>query len=470
MAVGLGLSRLSPNHIRIIQPQPIIPGFLADKKELVNMTYEETIEKIHSFQKFGSRLGLDRMSRLMELLGNPQNNMKIIHVAGTNGKGSVCRYIYSILQENGYRVGLYTSPFLERFTERIEFNGSEITPDDLAMCTVQVLEKVKLMLQEGNESPTEFEIITAICFVYFEKQDMDFLVLEVGLGGTGDSTNVVNKSVVSVITSISYDHMEYLGDSLEKIAKEKAGIIKQGVPVVFNVEDEDAIRTIKAVARAKECKIYEVNKTKYNIIEKTIKGYTFDTKIEGEEYSRLFISMLGIHQVGNVICALTVIKTLENEKIIRIDKEKVYAGIRKAKQAGRLEILSNNPYVIIDGAHNEAGVEALGIVIREHFPDSKILLIVGMLKDKKIDKLIEKFGLISDEFVATEPDNPRKLSADELCKQVQQTGKRCISIPNAQEACAYMTSNLSSYDVILFAGSLYLIGKVRGVLRDEEKL
>ena len=432
------------------------------------MTYDETIDKIHSFQKFGSRLGLERMTRLMELLGNPQNNMKVIHVAGTNGKGSVCRYLYSVLQENGYRTGLYISPYLERFTERIEFNGSEISPEDLAMATEEVLEKVNLILEEGKESPTEFELITAIGFVYFAKKEIDFLVLEVGLGGSGDSTNVVEKPVISVITSISYDHMEYLGDSLEKIAKEKAGIIKKGVPVVFNVVDEDASMTIKEVAKAKASEIFEVNKT-FKMIEKTVKGYTFDTIIEGEEFNHLFVSMIGLHQVENAICALTTIKILEKEKVIRINKDKVYAGIRKAKQIGRLEILKTHPYVIIDGAHNEAGVEALVTTLREHFSNNKILLVISMLADKKIEILIDRFGRITNEFVATESDNPRKLSADELCRQVTKVGKKCISIPNVQDACDYVTKKLSSYDVIVFAGSLYMIGKVRGIFRDEEK-
>jgi len=158
------------------------------------MTYQETLDKIHGFQKFGSKLGLERMTRLMELLGNPQNDMKVIHVAGTNGKGSVCRYLYSVLQENGYKAGLYTSPYLERFTERIEFNGAEITPEDLVEYTDEVLTKVGIMLAEGQESPTEFELITAIAFLYFADQDIDFLVLEVGLGGTGDSTNIRKKT------------------------------------------------------------------------------------------------------------------------------------------------------------------------------------------------------------------------------------------------------------------------------------
>ncbi len=180
------------------------------------MTYQETLDRIHSFQRFGSKLGLERMRRLMELLGDPQETMKVIHVAGTNGKGSVCRYLYSALQENGYKTGLYTSPFLERFTERIECNGWEISEEDLARYTEKVLEVIDAMIEEGMESPTEFELITAIAFLYFSEQEIDYLVLEVGLGGTGDSTNMVSRPIASVITSISFDHMEYLGDTWKK--------------------------------------------------------------------------------------------------------------------------------------------------------------------------------------------------------------------------------------------------------------
>ncbi|HVI40930.1 MAG TPA: Mur ligase family protein, partial [Anaerovoracaceae bacterium] len=241
------------------------------------MTYQEILDRIHGFQKYGSKLGLGRMTRLMELLGNPQESMKVIHVAGTNGKGSVCRYLYSVLQENGYKTGLYTSPFLERFTERMEYNGSEISQEDLIRYTELVLKKVEIMLNEGMESPTEFELITAIAFLYFSEQDIDFLVLEVGLGGTGDSTNLVSRPIASVITSISFDHMEYLGDTLEKIAIEKAGIIKPGVPVIFNVRDKNASEAIRKIADAKGSKKYEVHTVAFQVREKTVDGYTFDT-------------------------------------------------------------------------------------------------------------------------------------------------------------------------------------------------
>ncbi|MDF3003493.1 MAG: bifunctional folylpolyglutamate synthase/dihydrofolate synthase [Bacillota bacterium] len=432
------------------------------------MTYQETLDKIHSFQKFGNRLGLERMTKLMELLGNPQERMNIIHVAGTNGKGSVCRYLYSVLQENGYRTGLYTSPFLERFTERIEFDGSEISEEDLISYTKLVLEKVDQMLEEGMESPTEFELITAIAFLYFAEQDMDYLVLEVGLGGIGDSTNMMSKPAASVITSISFDHTEYLGDTLEKIAVQKAGIIKLGVPVILLVEDEGARGAIVGIAEEKGAPVYNAANAVYQIRERKSSGYTFDTVIRGTSYEGLTISMLGRHQIRNAICALTVLEVLKNEKRIHLDKEKTYLGFLKAKQTGRFEIMSTNPYVIIDGAHNEAGAAALALAVKDHFPTEKILMVMGMLADKKIDKLGEIFGMITDEFIATEPDSPRKLAASVLCEALQKAGKQCIAVSDPVEACRY-AAGLDQYDVILFAGSLYLIGKVRGILSREKE-
>jgi dihydrofolate synthase/folylpolyglutamate synthase len=438
---------------------------LKDKNETI---YQETLDRINGFQKFGSRLGLERMKRLMELLGNPQEKMKVIHVAGTNGKGSVCRYLYSVLQENGYKTGLYTSPFLERFTERIEFNGSEISPESLAQYTELVIQKVDVMVREGMDSPTEFELITAIAFLYFSQQDMDFLILEVGLGGIGDSTNMVSRPLASVITSISFDHMEYLGDTLEKIAYEKAGIIKPGTPVIYHVDDEGARRTIERAADEKGAERYDASAVPFVIKEKTVDGYTFDTEINGVEYQNLRISMIGRHQISNAICALIAVEILKQQSGVPLERDKIYSGFFKARQTGRFEVLRKNPYVIIDGAHNEAGVGALKDAVKEHFPTGRILVVVGMLADKKIDRLIEKFGMITDEFIATEPDSPRRLSADELCKQIKNAGKQCTVMENPEDACKYI-EGLTGYDAVVFAGSLYLIGKVRGMLNHEKE-
>ena len=433
------------------------------------MTYQEALDRIHSFQKFGSKLSLDRMTRLMELLGNPQDSMKVIHIAGTNGKGSVCRYLYSVLQENGYKAGLYTSPFLERFTERVEYNGAEISEKDLVCYTERVLKTVELMLTEGMESPTEFELITAIAFLYFAEQDIDFLVLEVGLGGTGDSTNMVKSPAASVITSISFDHMEYLGDTLEKIAAEKAGIIKDGSPVIFNIEDEKAAGVISRIADSKGCRKYDVQSVEREVINKSIDGYTFSTVIEGTEYAGVTISMIGDHQIGNAICALTALEVMKQKNLIKLEKDKLYSGFRKAKQTGRFEILQRNPYVIIDGAHNEAGADALRMVLAEHFSGKRILMVTGMLADKKIDKLLDQFEMIAENFIATEPDNPRKLPASDLCFQIMERGKNCTVMKDPEDACRYADSVAASYDVILYAGSLYLIGKVRGLLIHEKE-
>ena len=433
------------------------------------MNYKTAIEKIHEFEKFGSILGLERMTILMDLLGNPQDKLKIIHVAGTNGKGSVCRYLYSILQEGGYKVGLYTSPYIERFTERIEYDGKEISQGDLSKYTEIVLDKVNHMVRNGQESPTEFEVITAIGFCYFADSGADFLVLEVGLGGRGDSTNIVKSPILSIITSISFDHTEYLGDSLVEIATEKAGIIKQGVPVIANIHDLPSNEKVEQIAKEKNSPFIATRDIKPSNIEKSIKNYKFDVEILGEKFENIQLSMIGMHQIRNAICALTGIRLLVDKNIITIGKQQVYNGFRKAVQNGRLEIIAMNPYFIIDGAHNEAGAIALQSVILEHFKNKRVLLVIGMLKDKKMEAILDALVPLADFVVASEPDNPRKLNADTLLKAISKYGKKGISIPDIYEAVDFCKKNKKEYDLILCAGSLYLIGRVRGVIKDEGK-
>ncbi|WP_027399269.1 bifunctional folylpolyglutamate synthase/dihydrofolate synthase [Anaerovorax odorimutans] len=436
------------------------------------MTYEQLLEKIHNISRFGSKLGLERMSKLMELLSNPQNEMKVIHIAGTNGKGSVSRFLYTVLCENGYNVGLYTSPFLEKFTERIEFNGKEISQEDLVSAGEEVFSKVEEMLFMGYESPTEFEIVTAIAFCYFYKKKVDFLVLEVGLGGRGDSTNIIENPVATAITSISFDHMEYLGDTLEKIAAEKAGILKPGVPIITNIEDKSAAFVVEKMAKEKECPYYKTSRVRIKNLSKNIDGYKFDAvvNIDGnnKQYDGLTISMIGMHQIENASCALMIIEVLRKSNIIDIDEKIVYDGMKKARQAGRLEVINKNPYIIIDGAHNEAGAQALQSAIQDHFSGLRILMIAGILKDKDINKILEHFCKITNEFIATEPNNPRKLEAEKLCSEIIKRGKNCIAIANVKDVCDYIGKIKNEYDLIIIAGSLYLIGAVRGILKYEK--
>lgn len=433
------------------------------------MTYEETIETIHRFQRFGSKLGLERIGRLMELLGNPQEQMKVIHVAGTNGKGSVCRYLYSVLQEQGYRVGIYTSPYLQRFSERMECDGQEISQEELIQCTEIVLAQIEMMLAEGSDTPTEFELITAIAFVYFARQQVEILVLEVGLGGGGDSTNVVKNPLIAIITSISFDHMDYLGNTLTQIAEQKAGIIKPGVPVVFHVEDGPAAEMITKTAKQNNSEIYPVYSILPRQVRKTMTGYTFDVTIEGESYEHLSLSMIGMHQVANAICALTTLEVLRKQGSLQLDNKNIYSGMKKARHSGRFEVMSEKPCVIIDGAHNEAGAASLQKTLQENFPGQKILMVIGVLADKKADRLIETFGLIAETFIATEPDNPRKLGAEELCRQVEASGKKCTAVAEPEEALRFALESSKEGEIIVFAGSLYLIGKIRELMKHEEK-
>ncbi len=433
------------------------------------MNYEETIEKIHGFQKFGSRLGLERMTVLMDFLGNPQDRMKVIHVAGTNGKGSVCRYLASVLKENGYKVGLYTSPYLERFTERIEFDGKEISKEDLTDCAETVFRAVDKMLEAGCESPTEFELVTAIGFVYFHRMPMDILVLEVGLGGRGDSTNIIEAPLASVITSISYDHRNVLGNTLGEIAREKAGIIKTGSPVISNVDDPEAARVIREAAYERGCDFYDASQTKPMDVKKSLDGYSFKGFSFGGAPFPVELKMIGMHQVSNAICALTVIEVLAERGIINIDLEKVRKGMKGAFQKGRLEILSREPLLIIDGAHNEAGVKALTRVVEDHFQDKKILLIIGMMADKEVDRLVEIFCSIPGDIAASEPDNPQKLNAELLCRAVKQAGRDCVVLGDWEKSCDYIYENRDKYDVIIVSGSIYLIGRVRERFANDNK-
>ncbi|QIB68914.1 bifunctional folylpolyglutamate synthase/dihydrofolate synthase [Aminipila butyrica] len=431
------------------------------------MSRENAIEKIKEFERFGSRLGLERMSVLMERLGNPQKDLKYIHVAGTNGKGSVCRYLYEGLQGNGYKVGLFTSPFLQVFNERIEFDHQLISDEDLERCTGLVLEQVEEMMAKGLDSPTEFEVITAVAFVYFHLKKADFVILEVGLGGRGDSTNVIEKPLASVITSISYDHMDRLGNTLAEIASEKAGIIKEGVPVIMNVDRREAAKVLAKEAYEKNCVLHDVSKIKYAITEKSIEGYSLDTNIYGTDYAEVQISMAGKHQMQNVLTALVTLELLRKDSIIKVERSRLYAGLKKARQMGRFEVMKENPYVIIDGAHNEDGAAALKKTAEELLPDQKILFVTGMLGDKDTEKILDHFCQIADDFVVTEPDNSRKYPAVQLAEDLEKRGKHCVVLADSAEACRYALAHRENYGAVIFAGSLYLIGEIRGLLKDK---
>lgn len=429
---------------------------------------EGAIGKIHEFEKFGSILGLERMTELLEILGNPQDELSVIHVAGTNGKGSTCKYIYSVLQECGYKVGLYTSPFLEIFNERIELDGEYISDEDLAKYTDRVLAAVKEMTDAGKQSPTEFEVITAIAFLYFKEKGSDYVILEVGLGGRGDSTNVCKKPLISIITSISYDHTDRLGDTLAEIASEKAGIIKDGSPVVTSAEAEEALAVIERTAAEHGSLYFETRNLPCRITEETFGGCRFDLTVQGVSFKNLEISMLGEHQVKNAAAAVAALCILEENGDVSVPDEALRSGLKKARQNGRFELMSEQdekPMLIIDGAHNPDGALMLKRTMQLFCSGKRILMVTGMLADKDTEHILGEFTDITNEFIVTEPKNPRRMSFDELGNRLEKLGGSVLYKGESTEAFDAAMKKKDEYDVILFAGSLYLIGEIRTLIR-----
>ena len=428
------------------------------------------IEKIHEFDKFGSRLGMERMNVLLEKLGNPHKELQVIHVAGTNGKGSVCKYIEEGLAACGYNVGLYTSPFIEKFNERIRLGGRDISDEDLDIYTERVLSAVKEMVEEGYDSPTEFEVVTTIALLYYKEKKADITILEVGLGGKGDSTNVVPKPLICAITSISYDHMDRLGNTLGEIAADKAGIIKPGVPVISNVDAPEAARVIAKAAYEQGSRLYDISKIKFEISEQTPFSQKVSMELYGTDYSDVTTTMTGRHQGENLKTALAVIEVLRKERKIKVERSSLYAGLKKAAQPGRFEVLSgdenNPPMIIIDGAHNEAGAGALQDTVDKYCAGKKILLITGMLADKQVEEILKHFVKITKDIIITEPDNPRKLSVEKLDGKLKQMGVSPIKASDAAEAVSKARSIWCDYEAVIFAGSLYLIGDVRRVIKN----
>ena len=436
------------------------------------MTYEQALDKIHSFQRFGSRLGLDRIRELLKRIGSPDDRLKVVHVAGTNGKGSVSRFLYEVLNEAGYRTGGFFSPYIEKFTERIQCAGSLISEEDLAKYAEIVLAKADEMASEGLESPTEFEVVTAIGLLYFAEQKTDVVVLEVGLGGVGDSTNVFEKPEVTAITSIDFDHMEVLGDTLPAIAEQKAGILKKGVPVAAFIKDEDARNVVREKAAALDVPFYDVTEARITDVVKDISGYSFSVSFElggtTAEYNNLKLTMPGMHQVENAVCALYMIQSLIQSGY-QISEENIRKGLFEAVQPARFEVLYDDPcYIILDGAHNYAGSRALAYTLHELFDGKNILLCVGILRDKEYGKMAKMLTKLHCDVICTSVPVERGMPAYDLADAFGRAGAFVIGIyDDYREAFDASVRSLHTYDAVVWAGSLYLMGPVRRLFEGE---
>lgn len=428
------------------------------------MNYEEAIQFIHSTYKFGSKLGLQNITKLTELLGNPQDSYNIIHVAGTNGKGSTSNMIHDVLMASGYKTGLFISPFLEEFTERIQINKQHIDKESLARITESVKEKIDIMIREGYNHPTEFEVVTAIGFKYFQEQKIDFLVLEVGLGGRFDATNVVSKSLVSVITSISYDHMEYLGDTLEKIAFEKAGIIKENSSVVIYPQEENIVNTIKEVAKNKNASVYETYKENIVKIKGNLTGQWFRyLKSDVFNLPEVKMNFLGEHQLYNALTALRALEIIKNAGYV-ITEESISEGLNNCRFAGRFEILKENPLIVLDGGHNINGIEYFSKAVKENFKDNKIILFFGMLKDKNPEDVLSYILPLCKEVYTLTPNNPRAMKSSDLAELISKHSDLKVTPLNSYDEIIPLLKQTDKNEYVAFVGSLYMIGEVRTLI------
>ncbi len=416
------------------------------------MNYAETLDYIHNINKAWTKPGLERISCLMELLGNPQKGMKFIHIGGTNGKGSTCAFLSSILVEAGYNVGLFTSPYIETYNERMQINNKNIPDDELC----ELVEYVRPYVDMMEDKPTEFELNTALSLLYYKKHAVDIVVFEVGLGGELDSTNVIDSPEVAVITAIGLDHTEYLGDTVEKIAETKSKIIKEGCSVVLYKQADNITQVIAERSREVGAKLYisEPDKVKAG-------GVSIDRQLFSYEgMGDMAMPLVGEYQLKNIAVVIKVVEALR-ERGWKISEGAVIRGIEKVKWPGRFEIISYDPIFIVDGAHNPHGMEAAVSSIKTLFKDEKVILIFGVMADKDYLNMLDMVLPVAKELLAVTPANPRALSAKDLAAIVNKKGVKAEAYESIEEAIDAAFVKAGHGNVICGLGSLYMIGDIK---------
>ena len=419
------------------------------------MNYEEAREYLDQVSKGGSILGLDNMRELLKRLENPQDSLKFVHISGTNGKGSVLAYVSTVFKEAGYRTGRYISPTLFSYREKIQVNESFIGREDLARLTEEVKKAAEEMQNSGKGFPTIFEIETALAFLYFAEQKCDIVILETGLGGALDATNVITTSVMEVITSISMDHMEFLGDTLGKIALQKAGIIKPHTSVVSAVQDMEAMEVIRDVCRKKECVFDTVDQEQIKDISYGYEGQSFSYK----DWKNIKISLMGSYQIKNAALALEAIEALRKLGYELNDKA-VYQGMKTAVWKGRFTVISKEPFIIMDGAHNQAAAEELVRSLKLYYPGKKFYYIFGMFRDKDYHQVIRLTAPLAEHIVTVEtPENPRALPAEELKKAVAEVNPSVEAAGSLRMAVNQVMQQIDKDAVIVIFGSLSFLGE-----------
>ncbi|MDY6854736.1 MAG: folylpolyglutamate synthase/dihydrofolate synthase family protein [Thermodesulfobacteriota bacterium] len=419
------------------------------------LSYNTSIQYLYSLQASGIKLGLSNITRLLDLLDNPQRKLKIIHIGGTNGKGSTAAIISSIMDSAGFKVGLYTSPHLIRFTERIKVNNREIPERRVAELTDFIYKRIENT--DIVHNITFFEFTTAIALLYLLEQEVDIAILEVGLGGRFDSTNVVSP-LLSIITNVSLDHQQYLGNTIRKIAFEKAGIIKEDIPVITAVTQPSALTCIKEKCMDLKAALYRVGT---DMRARRLRNGGFNYYGIKDTFCALRLPLKGKHQITNAVIALGAIEVLK-ENGYKISDESVYHGLENAYWPGRMEVIGKDPLVILDCAHNPAGAKALKDAIQDGiFSFQKLILVMGIMLDKDFKSILLRLVPLAHRVILTEPKMDRTASSQILYKVIKKYRKETYLIQDVKEAVTFAISLAQREDMVLITGSIFTVGEAR---------
>lgn len=422
------------------------------------MEYSEALNYYHSLEKFGTRPGLERFAELCNLLGNPQNDFKTVHVAGTNGKGSTCTEMASILTASGYKTGLYTSPFVIEFRERIRYCGDMISENDLIEVTETVKAAINLLNDKGVKI-TEFEAVTAAAFLFYKIKKCDIVILETGLGGRYDATNIITDPICSIITSISFDHMHILGNTLSEIAYEKSGIIKFRSNVITSINQSyEVLRVIKNTCWDKQATLTIVSNGCFSELKETI--YGTDVIYNNQQYR---IPFCGYHQLENSSLVFSAIEILR-ENGYYITDENIRIGLESSFIPARMEIIKKDPLIILDGSHNKGSMDALYNCIVNFLTDKRIIAVMGMMADKDCKNAIADVAPLFDKVISVTPSNKRSMDCNEFSDILKDFGVSTEAIADPVSGIKKAYSELNDYDVMIVCGSLYLASDVRNEL------
>lgn len=421
------------------------------------MEYQDSLNWIHERQKFGIKPGVKRMEWMLDKLGNPEKKITGVHIVGTNGKGSTLSYMRNALNENGYTVGTFTSPYIEVFNERISIDGKPIPDEDIAMLVNLVRPVSERMVEETDlGTSTEFEIITMMMFVYFGNvHPVDYVLVEAGLGATHDSTNVFNP-VMTLLTSIGLDHIDILGDTLLDITKDKSGVIKENIPLAFNVKDDTCRDYIYKVLDEKNAKGIELTRD----VILASNGEEFSFKYGKYDFDDIKLEMIGRHQQENASLAIAALLEMMERDLVKLDVNKMIQGVEKTFWTGRIERISENPIIILDGAHNNEAVDVLVDTMRENFSDKKITVLFSAVKGKPLDTMVYKIGMLADTFNVTEFDFFKAEDGEVLFNSIEHPDKHFV-----KDYIEYI-KNFDG-EMLLVTGSLYFISEVKQGLRAE---